>query len=314
MRTQPAAVHLEYQVPLVTKWHLGGTVWCKRAIGPNVACMGALEGKAALVTGGGSGIGRASARRLAAEGASVLVVDLVGERAEQVAEEVGGSFMQADVSSPEDWARMVERAESTMGGIDVAHLNAGVTTGEQEIAKLSIEQYRRIVGANLDGVVLGVRAVVPTMARRGGGAIVATASLAGLIAFGADPIYTMTKHAVVGLVRSLPPQLHPLGITVNAVCPGLVDTPLLAGPPKEALEQAGFPLIDPNDVAEAVLGCVTGQDSGQAIVIQAGLDPVPFHFGRVPGPRLPGAEGRLPPGMFAAHDQVQAAARGVEEA
>src|SRR5256885_17054938 len=91
------------------------------------------------------------------------------------------------------------------------------------------EQSRRIMGPNVDGVVFGARALVPSMAARGGGAIVATASLAGLIAFSPDPIYTLTKHAVVGLVRALAPQLEPPGIPPNAVCPGLTDTPLVCG-------------------------------------------------------------------------------------
>ena len=160
--------------------------------------------------------------------------------------------------------------------------------------ELSDEQYRRIMRVNVDGVVFGVRAVVPSMARQGGGAIVVTASLAGLIPIAFEPVYALTKHAVVGLVRSLVPHLEARGITINAVCPGLTDTPLI-GPARTLLEESGFPLIPPADIAAAVLGCVTGRASGQAIVCQAGRPPVPYEFRNVPGPRAEGAEGRLPP-------------------
>ncbi len=268
--------------------------------------MGDLDGKVAIVTGGASGIGLASATRMAAAGASVVVVDLDEERGNAAAEGLGGIFARADVSRPEEWESLVELVERTYGGLDVAHLNAGVTTGEGDVSRMTVEQYRRILGANVDGVVFGIRAVVPAMARRQGGAIVATASLAGLIAFAGDPVYTLTKYAVVGLVRSLPQQLSPLGIRVNAVCPGLVDTPLIDGLARDTLEGAGFPLIDPDEVAAAVLGCVLGDSTGQAVVVQVGLEPVAYRFGGAPGPRLPGSEGVLPPGIFAAHDQAPA--------
>jgi NAD(P)-dependent dehydrogenase (short-subunit alcohol dehydrogenase family) len=128
---------------------------------------------------------------------------------------------------------------------------------------------------------------------------VATASLAGLVAFAADPIYAMTKHAVVGLVRGLALTLADQGITVNAICPGLVDTPLV-DEAREALAAAHFPLIAPEAVVEAVLGCLLGQETGQAVVVQAGREPLPYRFSRPPGPRQAGAEGKVPPGLLAA--------------
>ena len=144
---------------------------------------------------------------------------------------------------------------------------------------------------NVDGVVFGVRAVVPSMARRGGGAIVATASLAGLIAYSPDPIYALTKHAVVGLVRALGPQLAEKGITINAVCPGLVDTPLVGERRLAALRDAHFPVIAPEDIADAVFGLLTGTDTALPWVCQAGRPAVAYHHRRVPGPRAEGAEG-----------------------
>ena len=256
--------------------------------------MAALAGKVALVTGGASGIGLATGRRLRDAGATVVVVDMNEDAGLTAAGELGGTFLAADVAEPADWERVVAEVDRDLGGIDVAHLNAGTSIGQAVIEDLTDEQYRRIMRANVDGVVFGVRAVVPSMARRGGGAIVATASLAGLIPIAFDPVYALTKHAVVGLVRSLVPHLRDKGITINAVCPGLTDTPLI-GPAREMLEQSGFPLIAPDEIAAAVLGCVTGSASGQAIVCQAGRKPVPYEFHNVPGPRSPGAEGQLPP-------------------
>jgi NAD(P)-dependent dehydrogenase (short-subunit alcohol dehydrogenase family) len=240
--------------------------------------MGMLEGKVAIVTGGGSGIGLATVRRLQGEGVKVLVADLA-EGPD------GDAYVRADVGSPTDWDTVVAAAEASFGGVDLAYLNAGVVTGEADITALTDAQYRRIMGANVDGVVFGTRAVVPAMARRGGGAIVATSSLAGLISFPIDPIYTLTKHAVVGLVRSLAQQLETKGITINAVCPGIVDTPLVGDQAKAGLEAAGFPIIDPDEIAAAVLACMTGTGSGQAYVCQAGREPVPYEFRDVPGPR-----------------------------
>jgi NAD(P)-dependent dehydrogenase (short-subunit alcohol dehydrogenase family) len=264
--------------------------------------MGTLAGKVAVVTGGGSGIGRATAEQLAASGVSVAVVDLDGSSAEEVAEGIGGLGVRADVGSPEEWSGIVRTVTARFGGIDLAHLNAGVTTGEQDITKISDALYRRALGANVDGVVFGVRALVPALSARGGGAIVATASLAGLIGYSPDPIYCLTKHAVVGLVRALAPQLADHGITINAVCPSLVDTPLIDDV-RDVLEGSGFPLIDVAAVSGAVVDRLSGEETGDAMVIQAGREPVAFRFARPPGPRTVGAEGRLPPSGLAAHDQ-----------
>jgi NAD(P)-dependent dehydrogenase (short-subunit alcohol dehydrogenase family) len=188
------------------------------------------------------------------------------------------------------------------GGVDLAHLNAGVTTGEADITEVTDEIYERATRVNVDGVFYGVRAVVPAMTARGGGSIVATASLAGLIGFSPDPIYCLTKHAVVGLVRSLGPQLADKGITINAVCPSIVDTPLIADM-REVLESSGFPLIDVDSVSTTVVDLLAGEATGEAMVIQAGREALAFRFARPPGPRAGGTVGRMPPKEFAAHDQ-----------
>jgi NAD(P)-dependent dehydrogenase (short-subunit alcohol dehydrogenase family) len=243
-----------------------------------------LAGKIGVVTGGASGIGEATARRLAAEGATVAVVDVDEARGATVAGEIDGRFVAADVAEPADWRRVVDEVAGTLGGIDLAHLNAGTSIAQPDLAALSDDAYHRIMRVNVDGVVFGLRAVIPAMTARGGGAVVVTASLAGLIPIAFDPVYALTKHAVVGLVRSVAPTLAEHGITVNCVCPGLTDTPLVA-PVRSHLEATGFPLIPPSDIAEAVLACMTGTASGEAYVCQAGRPPVAFEFHGVPGPR-----------------------------
>lgn len=263
-----------------------------------------LAGKVALVTGGASGIGRATAHRLAAAGAAVAVADMADEGGASAAREVGGTFVHLDVGEPEQWAAAVSSIEETLGGLDVAFLNAGVATGEPDVTRVRDDQYRRIMGANVDGVVFGVRAVVPALERRGGGAIVATASLAGIIAYSPDPVYAATKHAVVGLVRALAPQLAARGITINALCPGLVDTPLLGEEGHALAAAADFPLIPPEQIAEAAYGRVVGNETGQAFVCQAGREAVAYRFGNVPGPRGEAA-GRTPPETLAAAEEIR---------
>lgn len=242
-----------------------------------------LEGKVALVTGAASGIGRATAQRLAAEGATVVLADVDAALGQEAADAVGGRFVAADVADPAAWTSLVADVGQREGGLDLVHLNAGVTTGQSDLAALTDAQYRRIMGVNLDGVVFGVRAVLPVFTQRGGGAIVVTASMAGLLGFPPDPIYTLTKHAVVGLVRALAPALEGSGVTINAVCPGVVDTPLLGPEAKAMLDAVGFALIPPSQIAEAVVTAVDSGLSGEAWVCQSGREAERFAFGVVPG-------------------------------
>ncbi len=264
--------------------------------------MATLAGKVAVVTGGGSGIGRSTTELLARADVSVAVVDLDGDSADMAASAVGGLGIQADVGRSEAWPGIVDAVTKHFGGIDLAHLNAGVTTGEADVTKITDAIYRRAVGVNVDGVFFGVRALVPALSIRGGGAMVVTASLAGLIGFSPDPVYCLTKHAVVGLVRSLGPQLTEHGITLNAVCPSIVDTPLIDDM-RDVLQGSGFPLIDVRAVSEAVVDRLSGDETGQAMVIQAGREALPFRFARPPGPRAGGTAGQLPPSELTAHDQ-----------
>jgi NAD(P)-dependent dehydrogenase (short-subunit alcohol dehydrogenase family) len=150
-----------------------------------------------------------------------------------------------------------------------------------------------VVAINIDGVVYGVRRLARVM--DDGDAIVVTASLAGLTGVESDPIYGLTKHAVIGFVRSVAPQLAERGVRINAVCPGFVDTPMVAGELRASLEEAGFPLLTPEEVAEAVLTAARSEGTGEAWIVQPGRDPEPYRFRGIPGPRVAGAEGLAPP-------------------
>jgi NAD(P)-dependent dehydrogenase (short-subunit alcohol dehydrogenase family) len=187
-------------------------------------------------------------------------------------------------------ARIVDR----MGGLDIVHLNAGVTTGESDLEQLTDERYRRLLRVNVDGVVFGARAVLPVLRQRGGGDVVATASIAGVVPMPVDPLYSMTKHAVVGLVRSLGPVYEGQNIRINAVCPGITDTPMVDRE-RARLEEAGFPLIQPSEIAEAVMRAVTSGVGGQCWVVQPGRAPEPYRFRGIFGPAVAGAEGMAPP-------------------
>jgi NAD(P)-dependent dehydrogenase (short-subunit alcohol dehydrogenase family) len=213
------------------------------------------------VTGGVSGIGRAIVDLLERDGHEVTVLD------------VRTGF---DVGDPAAW--------ESVGAVELAFLNAGVTTGVADVTAVSDEAYRRIRGANLDGVVFGVRRLASVMAP--GSSIVVTASLAGLVGMERDPLYTLTKHGVIGFVRSVAPQLEGRGIRVSAVAPGFTDTPLLDDGSREAMTAAGFPaLLSAQDVAAAALRAAREADPGAVWVVQPGREPVPFRFPNVPGPR-----------------------------
>jgi NAD(P)-dependent dehydrogenase (short-subunit alcohol dehydrogenase family) len=208
----------------------------------------------ALVTGGASGIGAAIVERLEDDGAEVTVLDL------------GNGF---DVSDPSAW--------DSVEPVRLACLNAGIVTGIERVGELSEERYRRMVATNVDGVVFGVRRMARVMAE--GSAIVATASLAGLTTMASDPIYAGTKHFVVGFVRSVAPQLAERGIRINAVCPAIVDTPML-GAERDRVRAAGIDLLTAEEVADAVLTAAHDGSTGQAWTCLPGRGPEKHEFHR----------------------------------
>jgi len=226
--------------------------------------MGALDAKTVLVTGGSSGIGKACVARYRAEGATVFVADLHPRSSDELA---------LDVGDPVAWAALVD----SLPPLDVVHLNAGIVTPGRTIGAgsklpltdVSDQAYRSIVGANIDGVFYGARAVLPSMAERGSGDIIVTASIAGLVGLGGDIAYTTTKHAVVGLVKSLGTSLLEQGvdICVSALCPGFVDTPLIAGEVRDLVAALGVPIIEPDRVAEAAMQILAARVNGSQWIV-----------------------------------------------
>ncbi|MFD0534859.1 SDR family oxidoreductase [Actinomadura luteofluorescens] len=184
-------------------------------------------GKVALITGGSNGIGAAVARRLAREGARVVLADVDAEAGDALARELDGAFVRCDVREPADSEAAVAAAVDRFGGLDVAFLNAGVAGGGGVGDDFDLAAYRRAMGINLDGVVFGAHAALPALRARGGGDIVATASMAALTATPFDPVYGANKAAVVGLVRALGPTFAGEGVRVNALCPSFADTDIL---------------------------------------------------------------------------------------
>ncbi len=191
-----------------------------------------LEGKVALVTGGGSGMGRASALEFAAQGAKVLVADYVpegGERTAAVIRDKGGEavFVQVDVSNPAQVEAMIRKAVDTWGRLDFAHNNAGIEGLLGPTADGTLENWNRVLATNLTGVWLCMKSEIAQMLKQGGGAIVNTASAAGLHGVEGLSAYCASKHGVVGLTKAAAKEYAKAGIRVNAVCPGPIETPML---------------------------------------------------------------------------------------
>lgn len=249
-----------------------------------------FEGRIALVTGGSSGIGLASAERLAGLGARVLVVDRNPPPAGLEAE-----FFAADVGRAAGWREIVAGPLARLGGLDLLVLNAGTQTATDDLAALTDEELERVLAVNLGGVVLGARAATATMDRERGGAIVMVSSLAGLLAYPPDPIYAATKHGVVGFARAVAPQLAERRVTVNVVCPGLTDTPFLRPSQREQVVEATFPLIPVEAVAGTIIERLAGAATGEIWVCQAGREAIAYSPRGVPGPR----GGVVPPGGLA---------------
>jgi NAD(P)-dependent dehydrogenase (short-subunit alcohol dehydrogenase family) len=257
--------------------------------------------KVALITGGGSGIGRATSIALAQAGSSIVVADVSeegGAETVRLVEGEGGkaAFIRTDVTKRDDIERMVAFAEETFGGLDIAYNNAGIGTPAPRFPEAKLDDWERTITVDLWAVIAGVQAEVPAMKRRDGGVIVNTASIAGLAPYLPDPIYAAAKHGVVGLTRSLQFLHGEANIRVNCVCPGVVDTPMVRRTQQEASPQtreqieqmlSAIPMMPPTDIAEVVLEFVRDDSlAGEAMsVIYGGrkrlVDP-PVRFTRDP--------------------------------
>ena len=233
--------------------------------------MQRLLDRVAVVTGAGSGIGLASARRLAAEGAKVAVVDLDGETGKAAADEVGGLFVHADVTVESDVAAMYDATLSAFGRIDVAFNNAGISPPDDDsILDTGIEAWRRVQEVNLTSVYLCCKHVIPHMRARGSGSIINTASFVAVLGSATSQIsYSASKGGVLAMSRELGVQFAREGIRVNALCPGPVNTPLLqelfaSDPERAARRLVHVPVGrfgEPEEMANAVLFLASDESS-----------------------------------------------------
>jgi len=227
---------------------------------------GRLEGKVALITGGASGIGRAIALTFAREGAKLIIADMNAEGGQQTVHmiiEQGGEaiFVKTDVSKAIEVQALISRAVETYGRLDCAHNNAGISGGGRALTAEYLEEtWQRVLAVNLTGVWLCMKYEIPQMLSQGSGAIVNTASVAGLIGARGLAAYVASKHGVVGLTKTAALEYAQHGIRVNCVCPGVIETPMtargLSDPERRAQIMANEPMGrvgTPEEVAEAVV-------------------------------------------------------------
>ena len=236
--------------------------------------IGQLTGQRAFITGGASGIGAEMARRFTREGASVVIADVNDTLGKAIAVEVGGEYVHLDVTDSTAWDKII----TTHKPFDIVCLNAGVATKtdvfgatvDYPFQHLDNDSYQHIMSINVDGVVFGARAVIPGMIDRKSGHILVTASLAGIVAIAADPIYGLTKHAMVGLTKSLGAALEPHGVCVSALCPAFLDTPLLSDNTRKNLSLLGLGIMDVSIAGDLAMRALTERVSGSQWIVMDG--------------------------------------------
>ena len=232
---------------------------------------GRLEGKVAVVTGGASGIGRETARRFAEEGARVCVVDITDEPGEQIASEIDGLYVHADVTSAEDVQRVYREAADHFGGLDVLFNNAGISPPDDDsILETDLDAWQRVQDVNLKSVFLCCKYGIPYLLERGGGSVINTASFVAVMGAATSQIsYTASKGGVLAMTRELGVQFARQGVRVNALCPGPVSTPLLQelfakDPEKAARRLVHLPMgrfAEATEIANAVLFLASDESS-----------------------------------------------------
>src|SRR5512139_110184 len=232
---------------------------------------GRLEGKVAVVTGGCSGIGLATVRRFAEEGAKVVVGDLDDARGKEVAAEIGGAYVHADVTDKEQVDALFKTAKDTYGSVDIAFNNAGISPPEDDsILDTDLEAWRRVQEVNLTSVYLCCKAALPYMLEQGRGSIINTASFVAVMGAATSQIsYSASKGGVLSMSRELGVQFARQGVRVNALCPGPVNTPLLRELFAKDAERAARRLVhvpmgrfgEPEEMANAVLFLASDESS-----------------------------------------------------
>jgi 3alpha(or 20beta)-hydroxysteroid dehydrogenase len=257
-----------------------------------------FDGQAVLITGGARGMGEAHVRGFVAEGARVVIADVLDEEGTELAEQLGDSamYVHLDVSDEAQWRSVVERAEEAFGPLRVLVNNAGIGGVPAALVDTDIDVWRRVHAVNLDGTFLGIKTVVPSMLRGGaGGAIVNISSFAGLMGSPLIGAYGASKFAVRGLTKTAAMELGPNGIRVNSVHPGYIRTPLLDGVPDEAVHGrlAIERVATPADVTPVVLFAASsdaGYCTGAEFVVDGGWsagEPSPIFV--APGAEIPEA-------------------------
>jgi NAD(P)-dependent dehydrogenase (short-subunit alcohol dehydrogenase family) len=233
-----------------------------------------LVDKNVVVTGAASGIGASVVHIAALRGASVFCLDIDESNGSAIAKRHGAAFYLCDVSKQAAWQQVAEDIKVMSDGIDHLHLNAGIQSAppsapleEYSFAAMTLERYRKMIGVNIDGVVLGLMNLLPLM--KDGGSIVVTGSMAGIVPYDVNPLYSMTKHAVTGLVRSLKKELLTRDIRINAICPAGVDTAIVPG----AQRHTELALMPPEAVADEVIKLFATQESGETFVKVSGDKP-----------------------------------------
>ena len=239
--------------------------------------------KVAVITGGASGIGLATAKLLAGQGAKIVVADINGEAADAAAREIAVSGSEAlavavDVTNADQVQRMLAMAAERFGRVDIVHNNAGVTERGEDLFALEARRWEAVLEIDLKAVILGTQLAVQQLRRQGGGGVIVnTASMAGLVPTGASPVYAASKAGVVHFTRTLA-HLASEGIRVNAVCPTYTDTPMVrAGGPQamELAKQAVGGILQPEQVAEGVLELVRDDSRAGAVMrvtVRRGID------------------------------------------
>lgn len=225
--------------------------------------MAAEETSLWVVTGAASGIGAAVTRAVRAQGARVLALDVDDIAGARLADETGADYQHCDVGDLDDWQIVADRLRDTGAPTNI-HLNAGIQIAppsapleEYQLEAMQLNRYRKMMGVNVDGVVFGLKTLLPLL--EPGAAIVVTASLAGIAPYDVDPLYSMSKHAVVGLVRSLGPTLAERGIKINAICPGGIDTAIIP----EAQRTSDAVFMSAEHVASEVIHLMTVEETGK---------------------------------------------------